>query len=86
MKSSVTLRLWFVPILTRGKFHIEALPNNFPGETEAGASIMVSNVLAALNVRFRGGNTPNILLTDRGNGFYDSGRGALTVAYRAALK
>ena len=62
------------------------LYKQIPVETEAAASIMVSKVRAALNARFRGGNAPNMILTDRGNGLYDSGRGAITVAYRAALK
>jgi hypothetical protein len=51
MSSSDTVRVWWVPILTRGKLHIEPLPDNFPGETEEGASIMVAKVRAALNIR-----------------------------------
>ena len=84
-KSTGTIKVWFVPILVRGKFHIEALPDNFPGETEEGAETMVAKVRAALNIRFQGGNAPKVLFTDRGNGFYDSGSGVITAGYRNAL-
>ena len=70
MRSSDTVRVWWVPILTRGKYHVEPLPENFPGETEEGAAIMVAKVRAALNVRFPAGNAPRVLFTDRGNGFF----------------
>ena len=85
MKSSGTVRIWFVPVLTRGKFHIEALPEDFPGETEEGAAIMVARVRAALNVRFRD-NAPAVLMTDRGNGFFESNSGKITDGYRDALR
>ena len=85
MKSTDTIRVWFVPILARGKFHIEPLPENFPGETAEGAAIMVAKVRAALNIRFPGGDTPRMLFTDRGNGFFESGSGAITTEYRNAL-
>ena len=79
------IRVWFVPILARGKFHIEALPEEFPGETEAGAAIMVARVRAALNIRFRD-EAPTILFTDRGNGFFESRSGKMTSGYRDALR
>jgi hypothetical protein len=85
MKSSDTVRVWFVPVLARGKLHIEPLPENFPGETEEGAEILVARVRAALNVRFPD-NAPKILFTDRGNSFFDAGSGAITGAYSAALR
>ena len=86
MKSSDTMRVWFVPILVQGKFHIEVLPSDFPGETEAGAATLVAKVRAALNIRFQSGSAPSILFTDRGNGFFDSGSGNITVGYRDALR
>ena len=70
MNSSDTVRVWWVPILTRGKYHVEPLPENFPGETEEGAAIMVAKVRAALNVRFPAGNAPRVFFTDRGNRFF----------------
>ena len=86
LSSSDTVRVWWTPVLTRGKLHIEPLPDDFPGETPLGAEIMVAKVRSALNVRFPGGAAPRILFTDRGNGFFHSGSGAMTVEYRAALK
>ena len=47
---------------------------------------MVAKIRAALNVRFPGGSAPRILFTDRGNGFFQSGSGAITAEYSAALK
>jgi len=73
-------------MLTRGKLHIELLPPNFPGETEEGAHIMVAKVKAAVNIRFPGSSPPKVLFTDRGNGFYNPGTGAITNGYRAALR
>jgi|ETNmetMinimDraft_31_1059906.scaffolds.fasta_scaffold07589_1 hypothetical protein len=86
MKSSGTIRVWFVPVLSRGKLHLDLLPEDFPGETEAGAAIMVAKVRAALNVRFPNGSAPKILFTDRGNGFYDSNSGNITDGYCQALR
>ena len=86
LHSSDTVRVWWLPILTRGKLHIELLPDNFPGDTEAGASIMVQKVRSALNVRFQGATAPKVLFTDRGNGFYNAGTGVITDSYRAALR
>ena len=57
-----------------------------PGETEAGAALMVAKVRAILNVRFPGGDAPKILFTDRGNGFYESGSGKITSGYQNALR
>ncbi len=36
MNSSDTVKVWWVPILSRGKLHVEPLLGNFPGETEEG--------------------------------------------------
>ena len=86
LHSSDTVRVWWVPILARGKLHVEELPENFPGETEAGAEMMVRTVRAALNIRFRDSSAPTILYTDRGNGFYHVGTGNITPRYRDALR
>ena len=85
MHSSDTVVVWFVPVLTRGKLHIESLSDNFPGETPVGAAEMVAKVRAALNIRFQGTTPPKILFTDRGNGFYNSTTGVITNLYRNAL-
>ena len=44
INSSDTVRVWFVPVLTRGKLHIEPLSANFPCETPEGAAEMVAAV------------------------------------------
>lgn len=86
MKSTDTIRVWFLPVLSRGKFHLELLPGDFPGETQAGAQIMVAKIRGILNVRFPSGDAPKILFTDRGNGFYESNSGKITDGYRTALQ
>ena len=47
---------------------------------------MVAKVRSALNIRFQGATPPKLLFSDRGNGFYDSGSGAITAGYRNALR
>ena len=84
--SSDTVKVWFVPVLTRGKLHIEPLPANFPGETQEGAAEMVARVRTALNIRFQGSTAPKILFSDRGNGFYESTTGCITPGYKQALR
>ena len=82
-----TVKIWWAPILTRGKLHVEVLDANFPGETQRGASILVSKVRAAINVRFQGGaSKPDMVWTDRGKGFYSPCNGAITAAYKQALR
>ena len=71
--------------MARGKFHIALLGEDFPGETSAGAAILVSKVRAALNIRFQGSDAPGILFTDRGQGFYNNNCGHITRLYKAAL-
>ena len=86
LHSSDTVKVWWLPILTRGKLHIEILPENFPGDTEEGAVLMVQKVRAALNIRFQGVTAPTVLFTDRGNGSYDACTGRITSSYHAALR
>ena len=49
-KSHDSVRVYWAPILAMGKFHITALGEDFPGETPAGAAILVAKVRAALNL------------------------------------
>ena len=65
LNSSDTVRVWWVPILARGKLHIEFLSDDFPGETPAGAAEMGARFRAALNIRFQGSAPPKVLFTDR---------------------
>ena len=80
------VRVWWAPILSRGKLHIEILGADFPGETPEGAAVLVGRVRAALNVRFQGQDAPKVLFTDRGQGFYVKNTGRITDEYKAALR
>ena len=80
------IRVYWAPVLTRGKFHIELLGEDFPGETPEGAEILVAKVRAALNIRFQGSAPPGILFTDRGQGFYHINGGRITDEFKAAVR
>ena len=81
-----TVRVWWVPILARGKLHVEMLGEDFPGETQEGAAIMVRKIRAAINVRFPGGDAPRTLFSDRGPGFFNPGTGGITAGFKQALR
>lgn len=87
-KGYTAIKVFWAPILTRGKLHVEVLGEDFPGETEEGAAILVAKVRAALNIRFQGAdaNPPKTLFTDRGQGFYHINGGRITDGFKAALQ
>ena len=69
-KSWNTRRIWWAPILTRGKLHVVTFDEDFPGEEPAGARVLVSKLLAAVNVRFpQATRKPSWVFVDRGKGF-----------------
>ena len=80
------IRVWWAPVLARAKFHIELLGEDFPGETPAGAAILAAKVRAALNIRFQGSTPPDVLFTDRGQGFYKTRGGQVTPEFKAAVR
>lgn len=84
-KSYGTIKVWWAPVLTRGKLHVEMLGEGFPGDVPEGVAAFVAKVRAALNIRFQGGDAPKILFTDRGQGFYATNGGWITDEYKAAL-
>ena len=84
-KSWDSVRVWWAPVLSRGKLHIEVLGNDFPGEKPEGAAILVAKVRKALNVRFQGSDAPDILFVDRGQGFYRTRGGKITPEFKDAL-
>jgi hypothetical protein len=84
-KSWDTIRVWWAPVLARGKLHIEVLDQDFPGEVAAGGAILAKKVRAGLNVRFRS-DAPSVVYVDRGKGFYDPGTGKIVPAFKAALR
>ena len=72
-------------MLCRGKLHIGQLPDDFPGDRPSGAATFVKAVRTALGVRFREGDLPRVVFTDRGAGFYNPGTGRITNEYKATL-
>ena len=77
-------RVWWMPVLARGKLHIEPLPG-FPGENPEGARIAVGKLMGILNRRFPGENKPRVVMTDKGRGFFHP-NGTMTPEYRSALQ
>ena len=53
-KSWDSIRVYWMPILTRGKLHVEVFDADFPGEETSGAKVLVEKVRAAVNIRFQG--------------------------------
>ena len=49
-----TIKVWWAPVLMRGKLHVEVFDDNYPGETEDGAEVLVAKVRAAVSRRFQG--------------------------------
>jgi hypothetical protein len=81
-----TVRVWWAPVLSRGKLHVELLPEDFPGETPDGAAELVVKVRKALNMRFQQGPQPRVLFTDRGKGFFAANNGKITEPFAEALR
>lgn len=81
-----TTKRYWAPILVRGRLHIIFLGANFPGETTEGVTALIPQVRAALNIRCRGEDAPNMLFVDRGRGFFDPKTGRITAEYKAALR
>ena len=73
-----TVKIYWAPVVTRGKLHIIFLGSDFPGECVEGVEVLVPKIKAALNIRFQGGDAPSMLFVDRGRGFYDTGTGRIT--------
>jgi hypothetical protein len=81
-----TMRIWWFPMLSRGKLHVDIFDDNFPGETPEGVAELVAKVRSALNVRFQAApSQPRNLFTDRGRGFYFPNSGVITPKYKQAL-
>jgi len=78
-------KVFWAPVLTRGKFHVIVLDDGFPGENAEGAATLVAKIPGVLATRFPSQNKPKVLFTDRGKGFYTP-LGPITKRYAAALK
>ena len=85
-KSWDTVRIWWFPLLSRGKLHVEIFDAGFPGETPAGARTLIEKVRSVVNVRFQAAaSKPEIIFTDRGRGFFWPNSGGITPDYKEAL-
>ena len=80
------IRVWWAPILTRGKLHVEILGTEFPGETVEGAVLLAKAVRKALNIRFQDTPAPQTLFVDRGPGFWATNSGKIMDDFKAALQ
>ena len=85
-KSWGTIKVWWAPILCRGKLHIEVMGEEFPGENADGAAVLVGHVRKVVNIRFQGADKPKTLFVDRGQGFYDKVTGKITHQFKTALQ
>ena len=85
-KSWGTIKVWWAPILCRGKLHIEVMGEEFPGENADGAAVLVGHVRKVVNIRFQGADKPKTLFVDRGQGFYDKVTGKITHQFKIALQ
>ena len=85
-KSHDSIKIWWAPILARGKLHVEVFGEGFPGEKEEGAAVLVSKLRSAINIRFPGDDQPDIVFVDRGPGFWNVMGGNITKGFKRALQ
>ena len=85
-KSWDTERVWWLPVLARGKLHLEVLPENFGGDGPEHVAILVEKARAAVNLRFQNDSKPSVLISDMGRGFYNPGTKIITPEYAAAVE
>ena len=79
-------RVYWMPILSRGKLHIELLGSTFPGDKVEGMCEFVEKLSKALCLRFPNDqDRPRTVFVDRGEGFYKS-NGKITCEFAAALR
>ena len=79
------VRVWWAPVLLRGKLHVEMLGEDFLGEVPEAMPAFVAKVRAAINIRCQGDDKPEVLFVDRGKGFYHASNGYITDEFKAAL-
>ena len=72
-----------MPVLARGKLHLELLGSEFVGDHVNGMSTFVHKLKTSLNARFRS-DQPTTVFVDLGGGFYQGG--SITPEFKAALR
>ena len=86
LSGSECMRVFWMPVLARGKLHVEVLGSSFPGDHVSGMGLFVQKLRVAVNTRFRGdGPQPDLVFVDRGGGFYH-GTGQITTEFADALR
>jgi len=75
-----------MPVLVRGKFHVECFHADFPGECAAGAAMAAEKLGPILNIRFPHDTKPKIVMTDKGRGFFNNFNHKVTKEYKAGLQ
>ena len=83
-KSWGTDKVWWMPVLVRGKLHTVLLPESFNDEKPEYIDLAIGKLQGILNVRFPGANKPKIIMSDRGPGFYVPSTGYITDDYKAS--
>ena len=79
-------RVWWYIVMTRGKVHIEVMPDGWSQNGE-GQAYMVRQLPRILKKMCgRGEATPTVVCTDRGPGYYHPALGTITPEYHAALE
>ena len=82
-----TTKVWWMPVLVRGKLHVEVFPEGFPGENPEGAGWAAEKLGPILNKRFPNETKPKLVMTDKGRGFYNTGSlSEITGEYQAGLR
>ena len=79
-----TDKVWWMPVLVRGKLHTVVLPETFNAEEPEYIDLAIGKLQGVMNVRFPGTNKPRILMSDRGGAFYNSSSGYITDEYKAS--
>ena len=81
-----TTRVWWMPVLTRGKLHVEVFVDDFPGENPEGAKQAAERLGPILNIRFPNETKPKVVMSDKGKGFYYPWNSQITPEYKAGLR
>ena len=80
------VRVWWAPILARGKLHVHVFGEDFSGETPAGAAALAEAIPTMLTARFPNAQKPRVVFVDRGKGFFSPATGKITDSFAAALR
>ena len=86
-KGSDTYKVFWMPVLMRGKLHVEVFSADFPGESPDGAEVCAQKLGPILNIRFPNHQCrPKIVMSDKGCGFYHGTTSVITDEWKAGLR